>query len=204
MKGIVRSVSLLLLGFLLAGCRHQAPVVVGNGADAITEVNVQHTRNPQVALFTIIPRSAATVRIEFGPSTAYGMTTWTKAGPGNTPVSIFVAGMRADTVYHMSAVVQFSDGKMLQGPDQTFQTGHYKKRLIPRITVQTSGTPQPGVELINPSIGASSHLQAIVTDLQGNVLWAYNYPDRESVSREEMHKYLHAAHIALTDWVNRL
>ena len=202
MKGTARSAPLLLLAFLLIGCQHQAPAVIGNGANAITQGVVQHTQNPQVALFTITPHSAATVRIEFGPTTAYGMTTWTKSAPGNTPVSIFVAGMRADTVYHVRAVVQFSDGKTLQGSDQTFQTGHYKKKLIPRITVQTSGTPQPGVELINPSIGSIS--QAFVTDLQGNVLWACNYPDRESVNTVQMHMYLHAAHITLTDWLQRL
>ena len=200
LKGIARSAPLFLLAFLLVGCRHQAPVVIGNGADAISEGAVQHTPNPQVALFTTSPHSAARVRVEFGPTTAYGMTTWTKADPGNMPVSIFVAGMRADTTYHMRAIVQFLDGKTLQTPDQTFQTGHYKKKWIPGITVEASGTPQPGVELINPSIGSCS--QAIVTDLQGNVLWAYNYPDRESVLKVQMHRYIHAAHLTITGWGN--
>lgn len=200
LKTIARSAPLLLLAFLLAGCRHQVPVVIRNGTDAISEGIVQHTGNPQVARFTITPHSAAKVRIEFGPTSAYGMTTWMKNDPGNKPVSFFVAGMRADTTYHMRAVVQFPDGKTLRDPDHAFTTGHYKKSWIPRITVQTFGTPQPGVELINPSIG--SWAQAIVTDLHGNVLWAYNYPDRESVFKVQAHKYLHAAYLTLTGWDN--
>lgn len=159
---------------------------------------VQHTGNPQVARYIIKPHSAADVKVEFGSTTEYDMKTWTVSDLGGKPVGIFVAGMRADTTYHMRAVVHFQDGTTLDDIDHTFSTGHYKKSWLPGITVQTNGTPQPGVELINPSIG--SYAQAIVTDLQGNVLWAYNYSDRESVFKVQMHRYLHAAYLTTSGW----
>lgn len=158
------------------------------------------TANPQVARYTITPHSAAQVTVEFGPSTKYGLKTWTVTDSGGNLVSIFVAGMRADTTYHLRAVVRFADATTLDDPDHTFTTGHYRKHLLPRITVQTSGTPQPGVELLNPSIGSDA--QAVVTDLHGNVLWAYNYPDRESVFKVQVHRYTHAAYLTMRGWGN--
>src|SRR5271169_4451729 len=44
--------------------------VVGTG-------QVASTANPQVALYTIAPPVAATVSIQFGTDTTYGLTTWT-------------------------------------------------------------------------------------------------------------------------------
>ena len=159
---------------------------------------VERTRNPQVARYTITPHAAADVAIAFGPTTGYGLRTWTVAASGNQPVSILVAGMRANTSYHLRAVVRFRDGSSLDDIDHTFTTGHYRRRALPPLGVQTSGTPQPGVELINPSIGSWD--QAAVIDLHGNLLWAFDYPDRESVLRVQLHKYLHAAWLTVKGW----
>ena len=173
-------------------------MIYGSGGDSIDQGVVARTRNPQVARYTIHPHQAAEVAVQFGPTTSYGRNTWIVSDPGHTPVTILVAGMYADTTYHLRAVVRFRDGSVLVDTDHTFTTGHYKKRALPRLDVQTSGTPQPGVELINPSIGSWD--QAIVTDLHGNVLWAWNYPDRESVFRVQTHKYLHAAWLTVKGW----
>lgn len=186
---------------LLAGCHH-TPKIIGRSPDAIDEGVVKRTANPQVARYIVTPHSASQVTIEFGPTTAYGVKTWSVAATGEKSVEILVAGMRADTKYHMRADVRFPDGATVYDTDHTFTSAHYKKKLMPRIAVQTYGTPQPGVELINPSIGSDD--QAIVIDLHGNVLWAYNYPDRESVFKVQMHRYLHAAHLTLRNWVQRL
>jgi arylsulfate sulfotransferase len=193
--------SLILTGLVL-GCGPRKPVVIGHGPDAMERGVVRHTRNAQVARYTITPLSAAQVTVEFGPTTGYGLNTWTVADAGGKPASIFVAGMRADTRYHMRAVVHFADGTTLNDMDHVFTSGHYKKRLLPHMTVQTSGTPEPGVELINPWVGSCA--QAIVTDLKGNVLWAYNYSDRQSALTVLTHKYLHAGYLTLQGWGNWL
>jgi hypothetical protein len=161
---------------------------------------VESTGNPQVARYSIIPQSAAQVTVEFGSTTSYGKQTSTLADPGGQPADIFVAGMRADSTYHMRASIRFQDGTTLNDVDHTFTTGHYPADWIPPITVQTTGTPQPGVELLNPSIGR--YAQATVTDLNGNVLWAYDYPDRESASWVQFHRYVHAADLTLVGWRN--
>jgi arylsulfate sulfotransferase len=187
----------------MAGCRH-APRTIGQGADAFTGV-VHHTGNPQVAEYTVRPHSAAQVTIEFGPTSAYGLKTWTVSAEQNHPATIFVAGMRAQTRYRMRALVRFADGTQVDDVDHTFRTGHYKRSMIPPITVQTFGTPQAGVELLNPSI--RSWYEALVTDLQGNVLWAYNYSDRQSSFDIQVHRYVHAAYLTLVNgwrWVKHL
>lgn len=197
MRGGLLLCSVMLAGFAI-GCGPHKPMVIGSGPDAMDQGVVRHTRNAQVARYTITPHSAAQVMVEFGPTTGYGLKTWTVTDAGNRTASIFVAGMRANTTYHMRAVVRFADGTTLNDTDHAFTTGHYKKHLLPHLTVQTNGTPQPGVELIDPSIGSCA--QAVVTDLQGHVLWAYDYPDRESVFKVQMHKYLHAGYLTLQDW----
>jgi arylsulfate sulfotransferase len=139
---------------------------------------VASTNNPQVAQYTINPPSDAKVSIQFGTDTTYGLTTWQQSTPtGGGPVSIYVAGMRANTPYHMRAVIQFSAGASVNDSDHTFTTTALPSATLPTITASTTPgmTPQSGVELLdlvdNIQVG-----QAIVavTDLQGNVLWAYN------------------------------
>lgn len=190
----------LFLALGVAGCRRVPPTVIGHGADAVESGAVEHTRNPQVARYTIQPRSAARITVQFGPTPAYGLRTWTIDAVAGRPATILVAGMRADTTYHLQALVRFADGTVVRDSDHAFTTGHYRRRMIPRITVQSMGSPQPGVELLNPSI--AHWYEAIVTDLQGNVLWAYNYPDRESSTVVQFHKDLHAAYLTLVDWLH--
>ena len=85
---------------------------------------VQRTQNPQVALYTITPPAAANVTIQFGPTTSYGLSTWTQGSPtSGGPVSIFVAGMTANTTYHMQATLQFAGAAAYTDSDHTFATG---------------------------------------------------------------------------------
>ena len=208
-RGLVASCTstalLSLLACAVLGCSQQ-PVrpahLIGHAPDALQPGTVKSTQNPQVASYTIVPQSAAQVTVDFGPTTDYGKQTSTVTDSGRQPANIFVAGMRADTTYHMRATVRFQDGTMLNDVDHTFTTGHYPSDWIPPITVQTTGTPQPGVELLNPTIGR--YAQATVTDLNGNVLWSYDYPDRESASWVQFHRYVHSAHLTLVGWRNWL
>jgi arylsulfate sulfotransferase len=138
---------------------------------------VSTTANPQVALYTISPASAGNVSVQFGIDTNYGQTTWTQPVPqGGGLVSIFVAGMKASTLYRMRGVVQFSDMTEFLDTDQMFTTGSYPAAQLPAITATTTPgmTPQGGVELLDLVGGNVSIAPVIVTDVDGNFLWSYN------------------------------
>jgi arylsulfate sulfotransferase len=138
---------------------------------------VSATANLQVALYTIAPPTAGNVLVQFGLDTNYGLTTWTQTVPtGGGAVSVFVAGMKGNTLYHMRGVVQFSDGSQFMDADQTFTTGALPPAQLPAITATTTAgmTPQSGVELLDLVGDATTASPLVVTDLGGNVLWSYN------------------------------
>ena len=140
------------------------------------EGSVTATRNPQVAVYTVTPQQSGDVTIFFGKTTSYGLQTWTRqTQPGGYPVSIYVAGMQANTVYHMQAVVKYGDGTTVKDRDRTFKTGSYPASWLPSITTTTTSgqTPQPGIEMLNPT---ESPMQIAAVDLSGNVIWAYTPP----------------------------
>ncbi|MGB7309763.1 MAG: hypothetical protein WBC67_11930, partial [Candidatus Acidiferrales bacterium] len=132
---------------------------------------VAATANPQVALYTIAPPAAANVTIQFGPTTAYGKSTWTQTSPaGGGSVGTFVAGMLASTAYHMQATVQFPGGITFTDTDHAFTTGAVSMTGLPTITATTTAgmTPQSGVELVDLTT-----IPVVVTDLAGRILWKY-------------------------------
>jgi len=148
--------------------------------------SVMQTGNPQVALYTVQPSSAGKVSVEFGPTTAYGLTTWEKPtlNDGN-PVKILVAGMKANTTYHMRAVVKYNDGTVGMDTDHTFKTGSLPSNILESASVKTAAgaRPQSGVELVDATLSdLPKYLEAYVTDLQGNLIWGYNYPEQEKNS----------------------
>ena len=140
---------------------------------------VSTTNNPLVAQYSITVPDGASVKVNFGPDTSYGLDTWTQSAPvGGGPVNILVAGMRASSTYHMQAFVDLPGGLQFQDNDHAFQTGAVPTNRIPAITVNQPGSlaPSSGVELldlINFAI-TGNPLQAVVTDLQGNVIWYYD------------------------------
>ena len=137
------------------------------------------TNNIQVAQYAVTPPSPANVSVQFGLDTTYGLNTWTQ--PNSTlgsPVSLYVAGMKQSTPYHMSGVIAFGDGSSFTDADFTFTTGALPANLVPATTVTTTAgmTPQSGVELLDTVIidgGLLKAPESVVTDLSGNVLWAY-------------------------------
>jgi arylsulfate sulfotransferase len=138
---------------------------------------VTATANVQVALYTISPPTAAQVSVQFGIDTNYKLTTWTQPAPvGGGTVSLFVAGMLGNTLYHMRGMVQFSDGSQYTDPDLTFTTGAYPTAQMPVFTVTTTPgmTPQSGVELLDLLSPGTGVAPAAITDLNGNILWSYN------------------------------
>lgn len=151
--------------------------IVGPGA-------VSATNNPLVAQFSMPVPDGANVEIEFGPDASYGFHTWQQGPPpGGGPVNILVAGMRASSTYHMRAVVDLPGGLEFQDVDHAFQTGATPANRIPAISVTRPGNtaPSSGVELldlVNIAGVTGNPLEAVVTDLQGNVIWYYDFdPD---------------------------
>jgi arylsulfate sulfotransferase len=134
---------------------------------------VTPTNNPQVALYTMTLPFPGRMSVHFGETKSYGFKTWLQSTEtNNSQVGIFVAGMKADTTYHMSALVQLSNGIQAHDADHTFTTGDVPTAMKLNLTATTASgmTPQPGLEFINPLNG----LEAV--DLQGNIVWTDTSP----------------------------
>jgi hypothetical protein len=147
----------------------------------IAPATVAATANAQVALFTISVPDGVSAQIQFGTDTTYPLSTWSVAAPsGGGAVPILVAGMKGNTLYHMRAIFQptGTTTTVFTDSDHTFTTTAYPAASLPSLTTSTAvgQTPQSGVELLDLlSVGAtSSHFTSVVTDLSGNVLWAYD------------------------------
>ena len=138
------------------------------------------TRSPLVANYSITAPAGASVSVEFGRSMSYGWKTSTQISDGN-PLEILVAGMRADTAYHMRARILLSDASLLLDSDHIFTTGSLPAGRTPAITITRSATlaPQPGVELL--SLISDQLIGAAVTDLDGNIIWYYDSPPQQTV-----------------------
>jgi arylsulfate sulfotransferase len=137
----------------------------------VAQGQVATTANSQVALYTVTPGSAGNVSVQFGTDTTYGLTTWTQPSTSGEAISLFVAGMRANTPYHMRAVVQFSDGTQFLDSDHTFTpSSSGNGPVAPTIIASTTPgmTPQHGVELLDFVSGTAF---PTITDLNGNILW---------------------------------
>ena len=131
------------------------------------------TKNPQVALYSIYLPAPGKVSVQFGKSTSYGLNTWQVPTPSATggQVNIYVAGMLANTKYHMQAQVALNDGATYNDADQTCTTGTPPATSAVQVSTP-SGTPQPGIEMWNTLVPRGVD-QIFATDLQGNVIWTY-------------------------------
>lgn len=161
---------------------------------------VSNTANPLVAMYTYAPPAAAQVSVEFGRDTNYGFQTNAQPVAAGAAANTLVAGMQADTTYHMRARAVLSDGTTVTDADHTFTTSHFDPRILPKLAVTTSGTPQPGVELIDvaSSVSTYRYLEAYVTDLSGNVIWGYDIPEHGSYTAVQPIKPLPNGHFLIT------
>src|ERR1022692_2080467 len=120
---------LFLLFVVLTFC---ASTVACGGAPQ----GVARTQNPLVAQYTIAPSCAGQFMVEFGPDTSYGKATaWWPTPGGYRPTSIFVAGMKASTTYHMHSQTQCSGGGTETSDDLTFTTGPLPSIQFPTLAV---------------------------------------------------------------------
>ena len=150
-------------------------VACGGGSNKLTSGT-----NPLVAQYTVNADSGSAVAVEFGPDTNYGLTTSATTVPdGESQVTVLVAGMKADSTYHMRAVTTASDGSKKYDSDRTFTTGTVPDNKLPKTTVTlTPGqTPSPGVELLglNPAANNSPQFTIEALDPAGNLIWYYDY-----------------------------
>lgn len=170
-------------------------VTLSPGQSLVTETN-----NPLVAEYFYYPTSAGTVSVEFGADTNYGRKTWAVPTPSDGgPVALYVAGMLQNSTYHMRALFTATDGSVTTDTDHTFTTGTFDAEVLPKISVTKSGTPQSGIELEDSTLGSDpNYLEAYATDLDGNLIWAYAIPDRQSSTIVQPIKLLPNGHFLLT------
>jgi hypothetical protein len=173
----------LNLGFgnVAAGTPHSVTVTGVSGS--MPSGQITGTNNPQVALYTMMLPFPGSITVAFGTDTGYGRNTWAQpTSSAGGPVSIFVAGMRASTTYHMQAVVTFSNGITVRDSDHTFTTGAVPANMNVQVQTTTASgmTPQPGLELLNSLYGTATGV--VITDLSGNILWTYANPGSSSLN----------------------
>ncbi|HEV2273125.1 MAG TPA: aryl-sulfate sulfotransferase [Acidobacteriaceae bacterium] len=147
-------------------------------ASVINPGVVTSTANPQVAIYSIYLPAPGKASVAFGANTQYGLNTWEQPtpSPNGGQISIFVAGMLAESFYHMHAQVTLNDGATFSDTDQVFATG-VAPVTAPITATTTSGqVPQSGIELFDTAIPREPG-PAFATDLQGNVIWTYSYSD---------------------------
>jgi hypothetical protein len=171
----------ILLGLPLLGCGSSGFVLPEGSSRFIDpQTAIAPTSNPLVAQYSIAGlRPGYTAWVEFGTDTNYGRQTSTMpysvTNPSSQTLRILVAGMKAETTYHMRAHVDSARTSWVD-QDHTFTTGALPGSQPPpqiSVTAPVSGlAPWPGVELLSlvkpPS---TTELTNVVTDLQGNVIW---------------------------------
>lgn len=158
--------------------QYSSTVTLTGTAEAVPAGSIAETVHPLVAEYTIAPGANATVTVQFGLDTTYGHTTAPVQATGSNPVTVLVAGMRANSQYHMQAIIAYANGQTVTSPDSTFNTGGLPSDLASlSLSVSTPNglTPQPGVELLDPVNNGTPKPYAV--DLQGNVIWYYPWAD---------------------------
>jgi hypothetical protein len=122
------------------------------------------------------------VSAEFGPDLTYGRRTWSQPVPaGGETVRLLVAGMRANTTYHIRARIDLRSGRTLFDADHTFTTGALPQASFPSVTVTPASglTTGAGVELIS---SVSTDVSAVVLDTDGAVIWYYYDPNQPTLA----------------------
>lgn len=154
----------------------------GSGSSSGTPVtSVSQTTHPLVAQYEITEWGPASVWVEFGTDTTYGRQTSATVATNsyNNVNTLLVAGMKASTLYHMRAHVDYADGASWVDQDHTFTTGPLPSNNKLGVTVtrpnQNLGVVQSGVELLDVVATGTYNLQGLVTDLDGNVIWYYDF-----------------------------
>jgi len=175
MEGRFRNVvplAVLALCILLAGC--------GTNSSTIAPLRffISSTQNPVVAQVSVGSGCAGQVMAEFGPDTSYGRSTaWYPVSATYRPMRFFVAGMRANTTYHIRVQRQCSNFTDASS-DATFTTGALPDLPFPALQVsrpspsQSAATAEnPGIEMITVPLAGTP---MFFTDRDGHTIWYYD------------------------------
>jgi arylsulfate sulfotransferase len=131
------------------------------------------THNSQVVAYSIYLPAPGTVSVQFG--TANQMTSSQPTpSPNGGMVHVYVAGMRANSTYHMHAIVTLANGASFSDADHVFKTGPLPVTSGLKITATGGEAPQPGIEIFDTVIPHTA-AQLFAADLQGNIIWTYQY-----------------------------
>ena len=134
---------------------------------------VSKSNNPQVASYSIGVPPGGNMFVDFGPTTSYGLNTWTQPTPaGGGTQTMLVAGMAAPATYHMQATVSFCTNLTYHDADQTFNTTLALTPPATAVTTVAAGmTPQPGIEIANTNAA-----DIYGYDMAGNFVWGMSFP----------------------------
>ena len=133
---------------------------------------VSASQHPLVARYDLTVPASAQVSIDFGPTASYGRTTGSQAVLTGATASLLVAGMKANTTYHMRARVSFDDGSTVYDTDHVFTTGALPDVTFPTVTVTPAAySKNGGVDIVSSFLGAT--ITAEVLDTDGSVVWYY-------------------------------
>jgi arylsulfate sulfotransferase len=177
---LFRTVSVALLRTIFAFPSLGALIVIlCAGCGSAPFGTVSSTSNALVAEYSVNPVKRGVVTVDFGPTDEYGFST-ASVPTAVGPTIVEVAGMKANSTYHMRAHVEYDDGTSQTDVDHTFTTGSLPSGIIPATTVTaTPGlTPAPGVELVD-ILPSTEESFAYATDLEGNVIWYYAPPESQ-------------------------
>jgi arylsulfate sulfotransferase len=145
--------------------------------NSLLHATVSSTQNPLVAQVQVGSGCSGQAMVEFGPDTTYGRNTSWYPVTAFQLLTIQVAGMRASTSYHMRVDRQCGDTTST-GDDTTFTTGAPPSTPFPAIQVSrpnppSTGSENPGIELVDLIAPTSNQIQALFTDRDANPIWYY-------------------------------
>ncbi len=136
---------------------------------------VTASKHPLVARYALTIPASGRVQIEFGQTVSYGRATGYQTVAGGGTASLLVAGMKANTAYHLRARVDFDDGKTIYDTDHVFTTGALPQLQFPTVTVGSAGySSNGGVDVVS---SLTSTISGEVLDTDGSVVWYYYDPN---------------------------
>ena len=171
-SGTMPQTATLALGLTNVATSTPQSVALTGLSGTIAAGTVTASNNPQVAVYTVNLPFPGTVTVNFGPTSIYSRSTSAVTSTVAGPVSVLVAGMLANTTYHMQAALTFPNGLATNDADHTFTPQSPVPLPAATVTIPAGQAPQPGIELLTIITGQPFGLLA--TDLNGGLLWSYS------------------------------
>ncbi len=146
---------------------------------------VTQTANPLVAQYSIYLPQPGSMSVQFGQSNGATRSTWSQSTPSSYggQITMLVAGMQGSSNYQLQGNITLANGVSFQDTQHPFTTGAALPTVPVQISTPNGQTPQPGIELFDTVPFGSQPInnlnQAFATDLQGNVIWTYQFPQNE-------------------------